>query len=59
MNEQDEPVVIGFESVLASTEKAWLIKFHDRQEWLPKSQCTIHEETEEVEMPNWLYLKKF
>ena len=54
-----EWVTLQFDLVLHETEKAILVVFGEQQEWFPKSQCDIIDETySHIQVSKWLMEKK-
>jgi len=50
---------LQFDLILHETEKAMLVVFDDKEEWFPKSQCEIIDETySHIQVPTWLMEKK-
>lgn len=43
--------------VIRETEKAFLFKFNDSENWMPKSQVKLNKKKDSVEIPNWLWEK--
>lgn len=58
--EKQEPAPKVLEGKIArETEKAFLFKFNDSENWLPKSQVKIKKKKDNcvVEIPDWLWRK--
>lgn len=49
-----------YEGVLKRTDKAILIDFGDKKEWLPLSQVILWKEKDvkKISMPDWMYKQK-
>ncbi len=51
--------ILGYDEILTKTSMAYQIKFGKKLVWLPKSQVVIYKVSKTIEIPEWLYLKKF
>jgi len=58
-------MILIFDKLVYETDGAYLLKFGDQKEWVPKSQAEIlNEDTRgpehggEIEVPRWLVEKK-
>ena len=54
----EEYAVIPFDRVVWTTPEAWLLNLGGEKVWLPKSQCELMEEEQEIWVPQWLAEKK-
>jgi len=54
--EEPAPIILKGE-VLRETEKAFLFKFNDSENWMPKSQVKLNKKKDSVEIPAWLWIK--
>jgi hypothetical protein len=45
-------------ALVHETEKAWLVDIEGREHWMPKSQCKLSDDWEQIEVPRWLWLQK-
>jgi hypothetical protein len=54
--EESAPKILKGE-VLRETEKAFLFKFNDSENWMPKSQVKLNKKKDSVEIPHWLWIK--
>ncbi len=61
LDERDDsqPAYVPFEWVVHETDKAWLLRIDGDEIWFPKSQCELHLDNMEIEMPQWLHEQKF
>ncbi|HET6539264.1 MAG TPA: hypothetical protein VFG46_02215 [Chryseolinea sp.] len=48
---------IDYLSILAETEKAYLIQLEDKDVWVPRSQCKLHLVFYYIDIKNWFYEK--
>jgi len=52
-------MILKYDKVSASTEKAILFQFDDEEVWLPKSQILDHSSTDKVvEIEDWIVEEK-
>lgn len=58
-NDDREAEWVPYERILIDTHRAWTLKFPDiaKPICLPKSECDIDEEAEEIEVPAWLIVE--
>ena len=50
----DQGFILVYDDIIVDRDLSWLLKFDDREVWLPKSQCSIDEDEFEVIIPSWL-----
>jgi hypothetical protein len=50
--------IVVYDKLIKETENAWILQIDDREVPLPKSNCTIHENKNEIEVPLWLILEE-
>jgi len=65
MSRGDEKVELTYVEVEHKTASAWLIVFQAKtktrpevKEWMPRSQCSLHDDGETIVAPRWLVEKK-
>jgi len=56
---EEDSIDLDVVEIKYSTDKAWLLETDAGEAWFPKSKCTLDEEHMSVNMPQWLYDKKF
>lgn len=62
--ESAEMLELNYDEVVTETPRAWLIRFpmdddlNNKEEWLPKSMCHLHEPSKTIEVPEWLVYEK-
>ncbi len=62
----NEPITIPFIRIVHETPAAWLLLFDEgatvfddsKQEWFPKSRCSLDENASEITIPEWLAIEK-
>ena len=49
--------VVDYDTFVTQTDLAWGVTWDDIEgtQWFPKSQCTNHEDTKTLEVPDWLW----
>jgi len=47
-----------FDEIIKETEAAWCLDVGDAKVWIPKSQGTIDEDENTIEIPEWLAYEK-
>ena len=52
-------VAVKYQEIVTETDRATLFMINGEEIWLPKSQALVYKVRKEVEMPEWLYDKKF
>lgn len=57
--EANDTRVVDYNSIVTTTEKAYLFKIGDVEVWLPKSEIEVDEEDQEIYLPKWLHDRHF
>lgn len=56
---EEDSIDLDVNEIRFTTDKAWLLDTQVGEAWFPKSKCTLDESNMSVNMPQWLYDKKF
>lgn len=51
--------VLQYDEIFTRTSGAYQILIGKKLVWLPKSQVVIYKVSKTIEIPEWLYFKKF
>lgn len=57
-NDDQENIILTYDSIEHETEDAYLISFDDTVVWIPKSQSTIAYIDMKIKIPLWLAIEK-
>jgi len=53
-----EIIVVEYIRIVTQTHLAWLLETTEGNIWFPKSECTIDEDNQVLELPEWLAYEK-
>lgn len=54
----NKTIILVYDEIKHTSEKAFFISFGDENIWLPKSQIEIDKEAKTLEIPLWLAVEK-
>lgn len=57
-NDNQTKTDVKYDKLNFTTPKAICVEIDGEEHWLPKSQVTLKEDTNEVNMPEWLAIDK-